>query len=69
MPSQTAVIFTEYIFWSWSLWRVTHDEYDVKVQVYENGIVDIPSFHLRDNYVHVQECSPFSVGIFVMFKK
>jgi len=29
----------------------------------------IPSFRYRDNSVHVHECSPFWVGIFITFNK
>ena len=29
----------------------------------------IPSFHLGDNSVHLHECSPFWVGIFIILKK
>ena len=29
----------------------------------------VPFFRLRDNYVHVDECSPFWVGTFIMFSK
>jgi len=32
-------------------------------------IRDIPSFRLRDNSVHMHECSPFWVGIFIIFLK
>ena len=28
-----------------------------------------PLFDLRDNFVHLHECSPFRVGIFIIFKK
>ena len=31
--------------------------------------VYIPSFHLRDNYVHVHECSPIWVGISTIWLK
>ena len=31
--------------------------------------VAMSSFRLRDNSVHLHECSPFLVGIYVIFKK
>ena len=36
----------------------------LKAHYYSNSI---PSFHLRDNFVHFHECSPFWVGIFIIF--
>ena len=35
----------------------------------KNHRLDIPPFRLGDNSVHLYECSPFSVGIFVFLKK
>ena len=35
----------------------------------DRDIERLPSFHLGDNYVHLHECSPFWVGIFIIFCK
>ena len=41
---------------------VAHVEMGIKVMT-------IPSFRNRDNSVHLYECSPFWVGIFITFNK
>jgi len=47
------------------------DVFDTDVAHVEMGIkvMTVPSFLSRDNSVHLHECSPFWVGIFITFDK
>jgi len=50
---------------------ISHDSEDghLLLQNVKSEGMCIPSFHYRDNSVHLYECSPFLEGIFVTFNK
>jgi len=41
----------------------------MNVKVFYLLLYSIPTFRYRDNSVHLHECSPFWVGIFITFSK
>ena len=51
--------------------QIPNDEQNqaVTVEGFYLLVYSIPSFCLRDNSVHLHDCSPFWVGIFIIFNK